>query len=45
MTKPGKHRPKVGRVVPHPDKTGHTVLGKITLKLLGKITGWDDPNR
>ena len=37
----GKHEPKEGGWIPAKD--GFQVLGKATLKLLGKLTGWDTP--
>lgn len=40
-----KHRPKVGTWVPNPKGGGYTIVGKITKKLLEKLTGWDNPGR
>lgn len=36
----GKHEPKIGRMIPNKDKSGYTVLGKITMRLIEKATGW-----
>jgi len=44
--KPGKHRPKEGSWIPaKKGENGFTILGKATLRLLGKIKGWENPNR
>ena len=44
--KPGKHRPKVGSTTPAPKgETGFGVIGVIGMKLLGRLTGWDNPGR
>lgn len=45
-TKPGAHRPKVGRIIPAKrGESGFQVLGQITLRLLGKLSGWDNATR
>lgn len=44
--KPGRHRPREGSWIPAPrPENGFTVVGKATLKLLGKLAGWNNPNR
>lgn len=37
----GKHEPREGAWVPA--KGGWQILGAATLRLLGKVTGWDPP--
>lgn len=42
----GKHRPKVGSWTPAPKgESGFGIVGAITKKLLGRLTGWDNPGR
>jgi len=43
--KSGKHRPREGSWIPAKDGKGFGVVGRITLKLLGKLSGWDNPGR